>query len=458
MTASRWLVTLGAVLGAWTLAIAEPPAKPAAVRPAASAARDEPRYIRVVESDKGKTLRLQMAVHEYKPTDADGPRLTVAGAVHIADLPFYQALQAELDTKDVVLFEGVKPPGVGRAEHDLDGATDKARAEATRKRIRLLATLAVAAKKKTGDYPASLDDFAAAGDKRIGWLVESARFDGWGNPLVYTVAAAAPADNGDEPADPDADKAKPAKKRPFDIVSTGADGKPGGEGVNADLAFSAQKPLSRDEVPGGDGLQDQLAKAMGLVFQLNVMDHSKPNWRNSDMSIDQVQKRLDAAGAEGSALFQMLDGSSFTAQMASLLLKFIGSSPEMSAMFKMVMVDLLAHTGEVLGALPGDTGTLMEVIIKDRNAVVVEDLQKIMAEEKDVKTVGIIYGAGHLPDLEGRIRKLGFEDDGVRWVTAIEVDVRDTGMTTGQVRQLRESMRRSIEAQLKAAAKKSKRK
>ena len=45
-----------------------------------------------------------------------------------------------------------------------------------------------------------------------------------------------------------------------------------------------------------------MAEAFGLVFQLDAMNHDGPAWRNSDMSIDQVQRRLDQAGAEGGAV------------------------------------------------------------------------------------------------------------------------------------------------------------
>ena len=68
-------------------------------------------YTRVVESADGSSVSLEMAVREFAPGKDGQPRVFLAGAVHIGDQSFYEKLQAFLDQKDLVLFEGVKPPG-----------------------------------------------------------------------------------------------------------------------------------------------------------------------------------------------------------------------------------------------------------------------------------------------------------------------------------------------------------
>src|SRR5262249_7035984 len=127
-----WPVFAAAALG-------QPQPDAAATKPAESTvapASQSARYIRVVDDSDGH-IRLQLSIRDFTragDAGAPGPTLSMAGAVHIADQPFYEALQKELDAKDVVLFEGVKPPGVGRAEHDLAAADDDAKASVTRKR------------------------------------------------------------------------------------------------------------------------------------------------------------------------------------------------------------------------------------------------------------------------------------------------------------------------------------
>ena len=71
------------------------------------------KFIRVVEEDDGGVVRLEIAIREYGPIAGEGPVVSLAGAVHIADAVFYERLQSYLDALDVVLFEGVKPPGAG---------------------------------------------------------------------------------------------------------------------------------------------------------------------------------------------------------------------------------------------------------------------------------------------------------------------------------------------------------
>jgi len=130
----------------------------------------------------------------------------------------------------------------------------------------------------------------------------------------------------------------------FDIVSLGADGKAGGEGAAADLRFSDQKPLTKDELKSsGEGIQIQLANAMGLEFQLAAIDYNREKWRNSDLNIDQLEDKLKEAGMSGGALFSMLDGSSMMSKFVGLLLNLVGSNPQMSLMLKSMMVEMLAH-------------------------------------------------------------------------------------------------------------------
>ena len=96
----------------------------------------------------------------------------------------------------------------------------------------------------------------------------------------------------------------------------------------------------------------------------------------------------------------------------------------------------------------------MEVIIQDRNQVVMDDLAAAMKETPAPKEIAIIYGAGHLPDMEERLlERFNYKESGVEWRTAIVVDLKKTGMTPEEIRQVRTMMRTTIERQIKAAKK-----
>lgn len=390
-------------------------------------------YLRVTEDRDGDVARLEVAAREFVHDDPACPRVWLTGAVHIADRSFYDALQHLLDEKDAVLYEQVKPAGSGAEEHDGD-LDDAARVRKTERRLRFLAVASEKARADAGVLAGSLDELARLSEPRIASLVRLAGVDAWGRPIEFV---------------PDPPEHAGRRRVPTDFVSLGADGEPGGEGAAADLFFSSQKPLTREERGEGEGIQKQLADAFGLVFQLDAMDHDKPRWRNSDLSIDQVQRRLEAAGADGGMLFSVLDGSSLMGKVAGAAIRLVAAMPQGRVMFKLMLVEMLARADEVLGAAPGGMGALMDVILLERNAVVIEDLTRVLEREPDVRTVGIIYGAGHLPDLERRLVEMGYRPAGDTWLAAITVTPEGEGVPAGSIRQVRPMIRSTIDSQLR---------
>jgi hypothetical protein len=406
-----------------------PPAPPATATTAdAKATPPGPApYVRATDVDGGKHVLLQTAARTFRSADPGTPEIHLVGAVHIGEKKFYQELQTFLDQHDVVLFEGVKPPGAGAHDPALSPeATDDQRAELSKKRIHLTAMLIEVYKRdNNGQLPATLADLTTMSDKRVAYLATVVGKDAWGRPLVYT---------------PDAGTGT------YSLSSLAADGAAGGEGPNADIAYADLPQVTPEELPGGaKGIQSQLAEAFGLVFQLDEMDHTKPNWQNSDMSIDQVQARIEAAGADGSALFSMLDGSSLQARLAGLLFRLIAASPTFQTMGKVMLIDTLDKAEEMMAVMPGGMGKLMSVIIVDRNQVVIDDLKALLASRPDLKSIAIIYGAGHLADLEQRLGAMGYKPVEDKWFTAIDVDVTAGGaMTVGQVNSFRTMMARTM--------------
>lgn len=389
-------------------------------------------FVRVTQTDDGNTVRLEVASRRYIREGQSGPDVQLTGAVHIGDPSFYKDIQALMDAQDVVLFESVKPSGLG----DMAGeATDEQRGKITERRLRLLALAVERRRGATGQIPADLAAVEDGFDDRFSRIIAGARSDGWGRAIEMERS-----DTG------------------FDLVSLGADGVPGGEGANADLRFSGQKPLSAGEKgEGGPGIQKQLADALGLVFQPEAMNEGGPNWRNSDMSVDQVQERLEAAGAGGDQLFRMLSGESFGAKLAGFVLRLATGNERSRAMMKVMMVEMLGAADELLASgMGGMAGgeQLMNVIINDRNEVVMRDLHAVLRDEPDVKTVGILYGAGHLADLEERLRAIGYTPSDEVWFPAISVDLAASGLTAQEAESMRNMMRMAIERQRPKPARK----
>ena len=309
---------------------------------------------------------------------------------------------------------------------------DAAKAEATRKRMRFLLQLAVAARERTGSFAGDRDALARDSG-RLGEFVARSCDDGWGRPLAFAIIEI-PAAGG-----------KPAAQL-LRLASPGSDGLEGGEGPAADLVLESDPvPIDRTaRKDGGANLQARLAKALGLAYQLDHVDSGKPNWRNSDMDVEQVRTRLEQAGPNATMILRLLDGNSIEGRVAGILVSFLGASRTLSGVAKLMLVEQLARADASLDAMSG-MEAMRKVIIDDRNRVVLDDLRKVLADEPGRKSIAIFYGAGHLPAFERSFREeLGLEPAGETWTAAMTVDPRELGMSEAQVRQMQRMLDRSL--------------
>ncbi len=82
------------------------------------------------------------------------------------------------------------------------------------------------------------------------------------------------------------------------------------------------------------------------------------------------------------------------------------------------------------------------------------DIDIAIQSRPDLREIAIIYGAGHLPDLQKRLEdEMGYSPAGDTWLRAIKLDLSESGMTAKQAQQLRTMLRKSLEQQLKAMQK-----
>ncbi|MFA6045464.1 MAG: type II secretion system protein GspG [Phycisphaerales bacterium] len=422
-----WLALVG---GVWAPgALAQQDAAPQAQTPQAAPESDaESKYIRVTDSDDGAHLKLDVAVRTLSKPGA--PDVQLVGVVHIGDQAYYDELQKFLDAQSLVLFEGVKPSGSGAAAP----GDDAAKVKTTTQRQRLLAVLISRYRADKNALPATFEDVLAPLHGSIARLGKAATTDAWGHLQQLKLDAATPTK--------------------FDIVSLGSDGQPGGDGAAADILFSAQAPLTDKEQEGaGEGIQTKLARAMGLKFQLAAIDYTHPTWRNSDLSIDEVEKKLEESGASGDALFKMLDGSSFASKVLGFMLGFVEHNQELSLTVKVMMVEVLAHADDMMsmaGKQAKGMDTLMKVIVQDRNQEVLKDLAAASQETPAPRSIALFYGAGHLPDLEKHLTDDGYTYANTQWFTAIDADLNSVPGMKAQAAQIRKMIKAQMARQRSA--------
>ncbi len=100
------------------------------------------------------------------------------------------------------------------------GGADRGKANLAKTQIQTLAGKVENFQLDTGRLPAKLDDLATQPGGVSGWLgpyAKPAEFnDPWGHPVEYRA---------------------PGEGRPFELISLGKDGQPGGDSYNADIRY-----------------------------------------------------------------------------------------------------------------------------------------------------------------------------------------------------------------------------
>jgi len=210
--------------------------------------------------------------------------------------------------------------------------------------------------------------------------------------------------------------------------------------------------------PGEESsVQHTLATSLGLVFQLSAIDYDRPHFQNSDLTLAQLQALFQSGGkAEGQStkagqefqeLLQVMDGSSFLGALVHFGIKLIGANPRLQAMTKVILIELLGQIkGDMaqLKGMPPEIQRLLEVIIQERNKVVVEDVKKELAA-RSPRAIAVFYGAGHMADLEKRLRAdLSYVPRKTVWLTAMSVNTRQAGLSETEL----DGMRKLIQWQL----------
>jgi hypothetical protein len=356
------------------------------------------------------------------------PDLWLIGVAHVAEESFYEEVTILLDEMDIVLYESVRPAG----SRPPSGSTDEERVASTKKSLEFVADVAKKCAEETELIPETLEDVIADAsliDSRLSNFVEDASVDPWQRPFVLQV--------------------NPSTNEII-IWSFGSDGAIGGEDSASDLTARRTVEILDDESELSEeeekvGLQAEFADVLGLEFQLDVLPYEEPNWFCSDLTIDEVEAKLNALGADITIL-GTLTGESFTAKIASGFMKlipmldsFTNGGARQTA--KLLMIEMLSMP-ESDKMLEGVQPELAQVIIIDRNTEVLKDIAATLDVVENVSSIGVLYGAGHMSDLSPRLATLfGYAPTEERWITAMSVNPKESLLDEKYMRQMRAMLR-----------------
>jgi hypothetical protein len=399
----------------------------------ADAAEPQLQFMRT--TDEAGVVTLDLAAREFSRKDNSGPKVWLVGVAHVADQSLYVQHQALLAEFDVVLFESVMPAGtIGTGD-----IAPEQRAEATKQRMQFLGTLIERHHEDVGTYPADLDQLTQTSneiDSRLVSILPNIMRDAWGRDLAYSTADSATT---------------------FTLLSLGEDGAPGGAGAGADIAVTDRDELAPAAVSADGGLQAELASTLGLAFQLTALSYAQPNFRPSDMTMDQLAAVMSARNLDVGDLEGALDATSMPAQLMTMLLRFVKMADQMlggaiADVCRLAIIEILGNEQITQHAMQQFGEGFGDVIIGERNQVVIDDLRQIIEREDSIDSVAIYYGAAHMPDFVERLRdQLGYEaSEEVKWYQAMRVDLNNSAMPREQLEMTRAMLRKSMHQQMKA--------
>jgi hypothetical protein len=169
-------------------------------------------------------------------------------------------------------------------------------------------------------------------------------------------------------------------------------------------------------------MQNGIKNLLDLDHQLEEIDYTRPNFVHADMTPDQfVQAMRDRKESFLQMYFRLLSHamehqSEMEAKGESLDFELFAAlfAKDRPRRLKTVLAKQLAEMESLMVSFGGEQGS---VIITERNKMALKVLKEQLAAGK--KSLGIFYGAGHLNDMDERLRKdFNLAPVSVTWVTA----------------------------------------
>ncbi|TWT94751.1 hypothetical protein Pla108_36000 [Botrimarina colliarenosi] len=169
-------------------------------------------------------------------------------------------------------------------------------------------------------------------------------------------------------------------------------------------------------------MQNGMKGLLALEHQLEIVDYTRPNFVHADMSPEQLFATMEARDEGILKLYFRMVGQGIAEQTKAAQKGESAEFDLMRAMFsndrprrmKMAMAGQLTQLEGLLTSFGGEKGT---TLIHERNRTAMDVLAKEIAAGK--RTIAVFYGAGHLVDMEKRLReRFHLRQTGKEWLTA----------------------------------------
>ncbi|MFG0316276.1 MAG: hypothetical protein ACF8XB_03305 [Planctomycetota bacterium JB042] len=181
---------------------------------------------------------------------------------------------------------------------------------------------------------------------------------------------------------------------------------------------------TKDRSVGGLGLfQKGFGDLLRLTFQLDHVDYQAENFVHADVTPTRLSELMDERGEN---LFSLVISAMLTSMKAQASI----DPEEAQAQGVEMLLALLSTDGgrslkKVLARQFGDLERIAaglgdskmgELLLTERNKACIEVVEEQL-DEGD-RRLGVFYGAAHMPDLEQRLLRMGFERASEAWMDA----------------------------------------
>ncbi len=174
-------------------------------------------------------------------------------------------------------------------------------------------------------------------------------------------------------------------------------------------------------------MQIGMKSMLGLEFQLDLVDYTAANFVHADMDARTFSRLQKEKGENFFTLMlqsvlqeQQMRLSGTTQPLSAFDLIRAFSSGDSTHALKWLFAQQLDQMEVMMLGMDQGMDGKGSVIVTERNRVAMNVLRDELKKKK--RRIGIFYGAGHMPDLEKRLGRLGFRKVREEWILAWDLE------------------------------------
>lgn len=175
-------------------------------------------------------------------------------------------------------------------------------------------------------------------------------------------------------------------------------------------------------------MQRFMKDSLDLTFQLEEVDYAPENFVHADIDPQGFAAKMDEKGETLLSMMLKLMRAEMEraeakpdSQISSMAMLLALTSKDSARTMKLLLGRQFEDMEAMVAGLDKGSKGEGSTLLGERNKICMDVLQEQIAAGK--RRLAIFYGAAHLPDMERRLRELGFTRKSQEWLVAWDVPV-----------------------------------